>query len=185
MRSSRLLFVILPALLLIGACSQQQPADRRPPQPVQSAATGSPVHHEVATAGQQVEKEASRVEEDAEQVAAKVGKEADSAAADTASAVEKTLGKAEKDVAAALDNQQTAPPEAAKAPDTVVYPGPRGKVVFTHAIHAARLDCGRCHTHDPPEKIAINREVAHTLCRGCHQESGGHAPLYCSGCHKK
>ena len=188
MRSLRLLLAVLTALLLMAACSQRQPADQQPAQPVITVATkdSQPISREVATVGQQLEKETRRAEKDAEQTAAAVGEEAASAAADTASAVEKTLGKAEKDVAAALDdNQPSTPPPVARAPDVVVYPGPRGKVVFTHAIHAARLDCGRCHTHDPPQKIAINREVAHTLCRGCHQESGGRAPLYCSGCHKK
>jgi hypothetical protein len=61
-----------------------------------------------------------------------------------------------------------------------------GKVTFNHAEHSGRLDCSRCHPTEPPQKIAIDKEVAHNqLCKVCHTELGGNAPTACTGCHKK
>jgi len=79
-----------------------------------------------------------------------------------------------------------AKPKAAapQPPQTVVYEASYGKVAFAHAAHAERLGCGSCHTSEPPVKIAIDKEKAHQMCKGCHQEKGA-GPTQCGGCHKK
>jgi len=69
-------------------------------------------------------------------------------------------------------------------PMTVVYEASYGQVTFDHQVHSSSLACGSCHTTDPPVKIAIDKDKAHQMCKGCHQEKGA-GPTQCNGCHKK
>lgn len=66
----------------------------------------------------------------------------------------------------------------------VVYPATNGHVTFDHKKHAAKNPCGSCHQSTPIAKIAIDKEKAHQMCKGCHQQSGA-GPTNCAGCHKK
>jgi hypothetical protein len=69
-------------------------------------------------------------------------------------------------------------------PGVIVYEAKNGKVTFNHAGHAERLDCAKCHQQDPPEKIEISRETAHsTACQDCHKQMQG--PVKCAECHVK
>jgi outer membrane biosynthesis protein TonB len=84
-----------------------------------------------------------------------------------------------------------APAEAAKPaaagpapPQTVVYKASYGQVTFAHQAHAGSLACSACHATDPPARIAIDKDKAHQMCKGCHQEQGA-GPTQCNGCHKK
>jgi len=88
--------------------------------------------------------------------------------------------------APATETPAVAKPKAAapQPPKTVVYEASYGKVAFAHAAHAEHLGCGSCHDSDPPVKIAIDKEKAHQMCKGCHQEKGA-GPTQCGGCHKK
>ncbi|MDH4008050.1 MAG: cytochrome C, partial [Desulfuromonadales bacterium] len=43
-------------------------------------------------------------------------------------------------------------------------------------------DCAKCHEGEPA-KIAVDKDFAHTTCKGCHKEMNG--PTKCNDCHKK
>ena len=72
---------------------------------------------------------------------------------------------------------------SALAADTVVYPAKNGNVTFNHKAHSAKLECKLCHGNGAPAKIAIDKDAAHKLCKGCHAEKKG--PTKCGDCHKK
>ncbi len=78
----------------------------------------------------------------------------------------------------------TPAPKQATPAATVTYKASYGLVTFDHAGHAGRLECSACHPTAPPVKIALDKESAHKLCKGCHQEKGA-GPTQCTGCHKK
>ncbi len=75
-------------------------------------------------------------------------------------------------------------PAAASMPQVVTFETSMGAVVFDHPGHADRLTCDACHPTEPPVKIALDKDAAHALCKGCHQEQGA-GPTGCSGCHQK
>lgn len=72
---------------------------------------------------------------------------------------------------------------SAVAADSVVYPAANGNVTFNHKGHSAKLACKECHGSGAPGKIAINKDKAHSLCKGCHASTKG--PTKCADCHKK
>jgi hypothetical protein len=73
---------------------------------------------------------------------------------------------------------------SAFAADTVVFPAKNGNVTFNHKAHAAKLECKLCHGAGAPAKIAIDKDKAHTLCKGCHADKKA-GPTKCGECHKK
>lgn len=74
---------------------------------------------------------------------------------------------------------------SALAADMVVFPAKNGNVTFNHKAHQERLkDCTLCHGEGAPAKIAIDKDKAHALCRGCHTEKKA-GPTKCGECHKK
>ena len=73
---------------------------------------------------------------------------------------------------------------SALAADTVVYPAKNGNVTFTHKLHQGKLACKECHGAGAPSKIAIDKDVAHKLCKGCHSDKKA-GPVKCGECHKK
>lgn len=73
---------------------------------------------------------------------------------------------------------------SATAADTIVYPAKNGNVTFDHKVHSTKLECKLCHGAGAPSKIAIDKEVAHKLCKGCHAERKM-GPTKCADCHKK
>lgn len=66
----------------------------------------------------------------------------------------------------------------------VVYPARNGNIRFSHKMHSGRLECRACHGPGEPGTIAINKDVAHRLCKGCHAEMKA-GPTKCGECHKK
>jgi len=80
--------------------------------------------------------------------------------------------------------EEAAAPMPEVPPTQITYPASMGDVTFDHAAHAGRLDCSDCHTTDPPQKIAIDKDVAHDMCKGCHQKREA-GPTKCPDCHKK
>jgi len=74
-------------------------------------------------------------------------------------------------------------PAAAAAPKVVTFKAAPGQVTFNHQQHAGSQACSACHPTSPPAKLALGKDKAHQLCKGCHQQKG--APTSCAGCHKK
>ena len=188
MRPTPALLMAVTITFLVGACSQEPPAAREPTKPAAQETQPAPATP-AEKVTEQIETSLNKVEQEAAQGAKAVAREADKAAAQSKEVAAQTVTKANQEVATAatvVADSLTPPPSSApKAPEVVTYPASMGKVTFTHATHAARLDCGKCHTTDPPQKIAIDKESAHALCKGCHQVMGGNAPTGCTGCHKK
>ena len=73
---------------------------------------------------------------------------------------------------------------AAFAADTVVLKAKNGNVTFDHKKHSASGDCKGCHGDGTPAKLALGKDAAHKLCKGCH-ESKKMGPTKCGECHKK
>ena len=69
----------------------------------------------------------------------------------------------------------------APAPELVAIAATAGPVSFDHRQHD-RHPCSICHRTNPPAKVALGKEKAHQLCKGCHLEEGG--PVACAGCHR-
>jgi predicted CXXCH cytochrome family protein len=65
-----------------------------------------------------------------------------------------------------------------------VYPASFGKVTFDHPDHGKRNKCAACHKTDPPARIALAKESAHALCKGCHEQKAA-GPTKCNACHDK
>lgn len=74
-------------------------------------------------------------------------------------------------------------PEVASGPTEITLVASNGNVTFTHGKHAATFDCITCHS-GTPAAFGIDKELAHTLCKGCHKESGA-GPTTCRDCHVK
>lgn len=68
--------------------------------------------------------------------------------------------------------------------EVVVLENKNGNVTFPHKDHGLMLGCPTCHGEDPPQKIVLDRDSAHKLCRDCHKEKG-EGPTGCADCHKK
>jgi hypothetical protein len=77
-------------------------------------------------------------------------------------------------------------PAAAPTPaaQTVIYKASNGNVIFDHLQHAGNNTCSSCHPSEPPARIDLDKDKAHQLCKGCHQQTGS-GPTQCTGCHKK
>jgi predicted CXXCH cytochrome family protein len=73
---------------------------------------------------------------------------------------------------------------SALAADTVVYPAKNGNVTFNHKGHSAKVECKACHGEGAPSKIALGKDKAHSLCKGCHADKKA-GPTKCGECHKK
>jgi len=73
---------------------------------------------------------------------------------------------------------------AVAADSVVVYPAKNGNVTFDHKAHQGRAACKDCHGAGAPAKIAIDKDVAHKLCKGCHADKKA-GPTKCGECHKK
>lgn len=73
---------------------------------------------------------------------------------------------------------------AAKAPVDVTFEATRaGNVKFPHRLHAAR-GCKPCHPASPAKLAAFDKEKAHALCKGCHEDVAK-GPRKCDGCHQR
>jgi len=90
----------------------------------------------------------------------------------------------DKNMSEAMNQPSTIGPPENSGPETVILEAKNGNVTFHHREHQERTDCSSCHQQTPPEKIELNMESAHKLCRGCHQANGA-GPVKCAECHKK
>jgi hypothetical protein len=203
------LLVTVLAALFLAACSQEPaPAEKteqpavQTPQPAAlpsqpMAETAEQKMQEGATAvkqgaeavEQKVEQGAEAVKQEVEQGAVAIKQDVSEVAGQVKMAAGAVTEKAHETVAQVMPEEKpagTATSSSATGPVMVSYEASMGKVTFNHAEHSGRFDCSRCHTTDPPQKIAIDKEVAHNqLCKVCHKELGGNAPTACAGCHKK
>lgn len=198
MRTRLFLCAALFGLMTLAACSQE-PASKQEAteaKPANPSATTEPVPQIVKEADKVAEDASREVEKTASTVAETVKQGVEAAATEAAKVAEKTQKKANKAAEeaqqAAQDTVQTIEktidpivPPVADGPQTVRYPASAGEVTFDHVGHAAHLECARCHTTDPPQKIAIDKTIAHALCTGCHKTHPGNAPTDCRGCHHK
>lgn len=151
-------------LLAVSGCEKKQEEAVPPPPPPQAAV------EEPKT----VAEEAKEAVEEAKDVAKAVGEETKEAAKTAVEATKETTKAVVEDVKAAVST----------APKIVTYPASYGQVAFDHQAHAAMLACSSCHNTDPPVKIELDKDKAHRLCKGCHQEKAA-GPTQCNGCHKK
>jgi hypothetical protein len=69
-------------------------------------------------------------------------------------------------------------------PIEVVFQTKMGDVTFPHQSHSERIECKVCHGEGTPGKFPLDKDSAHKLCRGCHEEKGA-GPTKCPDCHKK
>ena len=75
----------------------------------------------------------------------------------------------------------------ALAADEMVLKAANGDVKFNHKQHADTLkDCKVCHKDQatPGKMESLDKDAAHKLCKGCHQEKKA-GPTKCGECHKK
>lgn len=200
--------MVIMAATLLSACSKEStpPEETAKPAATETGTVAEEAKEAVAetkeaadVAVDAAKTEAEQQVQAAEEAAAKLVEETKTTAAQTvdavkeqtAAAVEETKEATDKAVdsatataaAAAAAVQEAATPES---PGVVVYEaGTMGKVTFNHADHGSRLSCDKCHPTDPPRMVEINKDIAHTLCTGCHKASGGNAPTSCTACHVK
>jgi flavoprotein len=58
-------------------------------------------------------------------------------------------------------------------------------VTFPHRQHQLILKgCSSCHVKGPGKIVELNKNWAHSTCKGCHATMKA-GPTSCSGCHKK
>jgi len=185
---------ILFTVTLLTSCSQEPPPHENKEQtgvaPPESPTVPSDQMVEKSRMDRQKtvaanEQQAKQAAEAVKQEATEAAEQVKTTAAETAEQALKSAVQTVPDVATVAQTESAAS-SAVIPPTTVNYQASMGTVSFDHAGHAGRLDCSQCHPTDPPQTIAIDKEVAHNqLCKVCHKESGGNAPTGCTGCHKK
>ena len=79
----------------------------------------------------------------------------------------------------------------AAGPESITLNAKNGNVTFAHKKHQELLknECKTCHEKGPGKiegfnKDPINKDAAHKLCKGCHEEKKA-GPTKCGECHKK
>ena len=132
-----------------------------------------------------VEETAAAAKTEAGKSVEAVKEQAATATEQAKTATTETADKVKQEAAEAVAAAAKPAAAGAKAPKMVSYETSMGKITFNHAAHAEKMACSKCHPTEPAVTIAINKEVGHTLCKGCHQSSGGSAPTACAGCHVK
>jgi predicted CXXCH cytochrome family protein len=70
---------------------------------------------------------------------------------------------------------------AAKTPESITFEARPGNVTFPHKLHAAR-GCKPCHAAVPAKLAGFDKDKAHALCKGCHDDQAK-GPRKCDGCH--
>ena len=190
------LVVVLLAVLSLWACSQEKSEQKPQPAAEQSQPAASQTAGQMAEqAGKQIQETASAAKQAVEEKAADVKQQVEEGAAAVKEQAVATADQAKQQVAGIAEQAKQAvtplvaakpAPAPPKGPSEVTYKASMGTVTFNHAMHSGKFACSRCHTTDPPQKIAMSKDVAHNqLCKVCHQAMGGNAPTACTGCHKK
>jgi predicted CXXCH cytochrome family protein len=73
----------------------------------------------------------------------------------------------------------------ALAADVMTLPAKNGNITFNHKAHQERAgDCKKCHEKAPGKIEGFGKDIAHKLCKGCHEEKKA-GPTKCGECHKK
>jgi len=73
----------------------------------------------------------------------------------------------------------------ALAADTITLPAKNGNVTLDHKKHQTLVnECKKCHEKGPGKIEGLNKEMAHNICKGCHEEKKM-GPTKCGECHKK
>ena len=75
-------------------------------------------------------------------------------------------------------------PKVEEIPETITLEAKNGNVTLPHQDHAKQMECTTCHEGTPGEIPGFGKDIAHSLCKGCHQEKGA-GPTKCNECHKK
>ncbi len=191
MRPITTFFMALLATFIMTACSKEQPPAQEPAKPAPAATIPAveSAKQVAAEANQKVEDTAAAAKTEAEKSAEIAKEQAAAVTEQTKAAATETVDQVKQESAAAVTTVAPAAVKpaaaAAKAPKVVSYEASNGNVTFDHAAHADKMACSKCHPTDPAVAIVINKDIAHTLCKGCHQTSGGNAPTACAGCHVK
>lgn len=195
MRTLTILTLTLLMTLLLSACSKEAPPTQEESKPTahEPQPASQPSQQVIEKADQEMKETVGAVTKEVEKEATDVKKEATEVVQEVKTTASEATAQVKEDVSSAVSDLKTAVPaatapvaHAAAPPESVTYEASMGLVTFNHAEHAGRFDCSKCHPTDPPQKIAIDKEVAHNqLCKVCHKESGGNAPVACAGCHKK
>ncbi|NIQ96412.1 MAG: cytochrome c3 family protein [Desulfuromonadales bacterium] len=70
------------------------------------------------------------------------------------------------------------------SPETIELEASYGNITFPHGMHSKAYDCSTCHGEGMPGPIGLDKDKAHPLCKGCHEEEGA-GPTACKDCHQK
>ncbi|WP_221252514.1 cytochrome c3 family protein [Desulfuromonas versatilis] len=73
---------------------------------------------------------------------------------------------------------------SAAGPESIVLEAKNGNVTLSHKMHGEQFGCPACHGEAAPGKFAPDKDWAHEVCKGCHQDKGA-GPTKCGDCHKK
>lgn len=177
------LAAIVTVILLAGGC--QQPRTMQPPLPIVATPADDAVNMAPPPAVTEINSPAPEAPAPAQVAASTLPAVAPPP---VPAIVANTEVETKKTAATVAVKAKPAPAPATAAlpapPKTVSYKATNGTVIFNHQQHSVSHPCKSCHPAAPPAKIAINKEKAHLLCKGCHQQNGS-GPTQCSGCHKK
>ncbi len=124
---------------------------------------------------QQAEQAMEETEEAAVAAAEKAGEMADMAAEEA----EEMATEAEKVAEKAVEETKQA-----VSPETIELEASYGNITFPHGMHSKAYDCSTCHGEGMPGPIGLDKDKAHPLCKGCHEEEGA-GPTACKDCHQK
>ena len=133
---------------------------------------------------QAVEEAAEETEETAEAAADKTEEMMAEAEKETEEAVEATEEKATEvaEETAETAGEAAEEVEEAATPETLVLEASFGDVTFPHGVHANAYGCIPCHGKGEPGLFGLEKDEAHSLCKGCHEEEQA-GPTGCKDCH--
>lgn len=146
-----------------------------------------------------VTEEGAETEEQREQALEEAAKETEEAAEAAADKTEEMMAEAEEETEEAVEATEEKATEVAEetteaagkaaeeveeavSPETLVLEASFGDVTFPHAMHSNAYDCTTCHGEGEPGLFGLEKDEAHSLCKGCHEEEGA-GPTGCKDCH--
>lgn len=180
MKSCAWLAILLSTLFILSACEREKQEEvptrqtETAPPPAQEEMK-TPAESPPPAPGEPAQPQTSQKEATGEYMTPQEGERRDM----------QNLEVVDKNISEATDQPSAIEaPGTASGPETVVLEAKNGNVTFNHRAHQERADCASCHQQTPPEKIELDMDSAHELCRGCHRESGA-GPTKCTDCHKK
>lgn len=155
------------------------------------AVFGCKPSEETKTTGTEPEKASQKMEQTSQSAAEEAKETATAAVDETREAVETAVeetGQKAREVAEASKETMTEAAEAVSAaatpPESLVFEASYGNITFPHGMHAESYDCATCHGDGTPEAFGLDKDKAHELCKGCHEDEGA-GPTSCRDCHEK